>query len=146
MPVIVMERLFDPSYDLDLLAWNGKLLKYVLRRRIGAQGINGNVVEKSKKKTQIFAQKVVKSFNLSWLYDCDLMLSKDSDLVLMELNPRISGSLYASLAAGIPLVDDLISLSKKNFNAIKNLNIKKDILVKPSMNPKKLKIKYLSKN
>ena len=36
----------------------------------------------------------------------------------MELNPRISGSLYASLVAGVPLVDDLISLSKKKFEYV----------------------------
>ena len=130
-PVIVMERLFEPSYDLDLLAWRGKLIKYVLRRRIGAQGIKGNVIEKNRKDIQIYAQKIAKIFNLSWLYDCDIMLDKNSNPVLMELNPRISGSLYASLAAGVPLVDDLISLSKKKIKKIKKTNIKKKIIVKP---------------
>ena len=125
MPVIVMERLFEPSYDLDLLAWNGKLIKCVLRRRIGDQGIKGNIIEKNKKKIQIYAKKIVKIFKLSWLYDCDIMLNKNLEPVLMELNPRISGSLYASLAAGIPLVDDLISLSRKNFNKIKKKILRK---------------------
>ena len=120
-PVIVMERLFDPSYDLDLLAWNGKLIKYVLRRRIGSQGINGNIIEKNRKIFKTYAEKIAKTFNLSWLYDCDIMLDKDNKPVLMELNPRISGSLYASLAAGIPLVDDLISLSKNKLNKIKKI-------------------------
>ena len=133
-PVIIMERLFEPSYDLDLLAWKGKLIKYVLRRRIGAQGIKGNLIEKNKKDIQVYAQKIAKIFNLSWLYDCDIMLDKNSKPVLMELNPRISGSLYASVAAGVPLVDDLISLSKKKINKIKKANIKKIIAVKPKKN------------
>ena len=144
MPVIVMERLFEPSYDLDLLAWNGKLIKYVLRKRIGAQGIKGNIIEKSKKKIQIYAQKIVKIFNLSWLYDCDLMLDKNSEPVLMELNPRASGSLYASLAAGIPLIDDLISMSKRKFSKIKKKSIKKNVLVIPSTNPENLRLKYFN--
>jgi len=133
-PLIVMERLFDPSYDLDLLAWNGRLIKYVLRRRIGSQGINGNVIEKNRKIFKTYAEKIAKTFNLSWLYDCDIMLDKDSKPVLMELNPRISGSLYASLAAGIPLIDDLILLSKNKLNKIKKVNIKKKIIVKPKKN------------
>ena len=56
-----MERLFEPAYDIDLLAWNGKLIKYVLRRRIGAQGIKGNIIEKNKKDFKIYAQKIAKA-------------------------------------------------------------------------------------
>tara|TARA_Y100000590_G_scaffold438841_1_gene562131 strand:- start:1488 stop:2525 length:1038 start_codon:yes stop_codon:yes gene_type:complete len=130
-PVIIMERLFEPTYDIDLLAWNGKLIKYVLRRRIGAQGIKGNIIEKNKKDFKIYAQKIAKAFNLSWLYDCDIMLDKNSKPVLIELNPRISGSLYASLAAGIPLIDDLISLSKKKFSKIRQTTVTQKILIRP---------------
>tara|TARA_B100000029_G_scaffold18050_2_gene18359 strand:+ start:686 stop:1744 length:1059 start_codon:yes stop_codon:yes gene_type:complete len=144
MPVIVMERLFEPTYDLDLLAWNGKLIKCVLRKRIGAQGIKGNIIEKSKKKIQIYAKKLVKTFRLSWLYDCDIMLNKNSEPVMMELNPRVSGSLYASLAAGVPLIDDLISLSRKKFNKIKKKNIKRNILVIPNIDPNKLRLRYFN--
>jgi len=139
-PVIVMERLFEPNYDIDILAWKGRLIKYVIRRRIGPQGINGNVIEKNRKDFQIYVQKIAKIFHLSWLYDCDMMLDKNSRPVLMELNPRISGSLYASLAAGIPLVDDLISLSKKRFKKIKKTNIKKKIIIKPGNEPKDLRV------
>ena len=65
-----------------------------------------------------------------------------SSAVLMELNPRISGSLYASLVAGVPLVDDLISLSKKKFDKIKKSNIKKKVIVKPRIKFKNLKVTY----
>ena len=130
-PVIVMERLYEPSYDFDLLSWQGKLLKVVVRKRIGSQGIGGNVIEVPKKNFLEYAKKIAKGFNLSWLYDCDIMMNKNSNPILMELNPRISGSVSASLEAGIPLIDDLISLAKKKFSKVKATNLKKNITVIP---------------
>ena len=59
------------------------------------------------------------------------MLDKNSKQVLIELNPRISGRLYASLAAGIPLIDDLISLSKKKFSKIRQTTVTQKILIRP---------------
>ena len=59
------------------------------------------------------------------------MLNKNSKPVLMELNPRISGSVSSSLEAGIPLIDDLISLAKNKIARIKKLNLKKNITVIP---------------
>ena len=129
-PVIVMERLYEPSYDFDLLSWQGKLLKLVVRKRIGSQGIDGNIIEVKKKKFLNYAKEITKGFNLSWLYDCDIMLNKNLKPVLIELNPRISGSLYASLAAGINLIDDLISASINNFKQINKLKINKKIIIK----------------
>ena len=130
-PVVVMERLYEPSYDFDLLAWKGKLLKIVVRKRIGSQGINGNIIEVPKKIFLEYAKKITKGFNLSWLYDCDIMFNKNSKPVLLELNPRISGSVYASLEAGIPLIDDLISLSKNKISQIKKSNLRKNIKIIP---------------
>lgn len=130
-PVIVMERLYEPSYDFDLLSWQGRLLKIVVRKRIGSQGIDGNIIEVPKKNFLEYAKKITKGFNLSWLYDCDIMLNKNSKPVLMELNPRISGSVSSSLEAGIPLIDDLISLAKNKISRIKKLNLKKNITVIP---------------
>jgi len=129
-PVIVMEKLYEPSYDVDLLSWKGKVIKYVSRRRIGSQGVNGNIIQKNNKMFFSYTKKIAKIFNLSWLYDCDIMLDRFSKPVLIELNPRISGSLYASLAAGVNLIDDLISFSINNFKQVNKLKINKEIVIK----------------
>ena len=105
-PLIVMERLYEPTYDFDILAWKGKLLKTVFRKRIGAQGINGHIVEFNKKKFLNYAKEIAKGFNLSWLYDLDVMFNKNLEPVLIELNPRISGSIHTGMIAGVPLIDD----------------------------------------
>ena len=55
---------------------------------------------------------------MSWLYDCDLMLDSKGQPCILEINPRQSGSVSVSVAAGIPLLDDLISLAKNERSLI----------------------------
>ncbi len=133
-PLIMMEKLKGPPYDVDILSWKGKLIKCVVRKRIGFQGINGNVILKDNKKFINYIKKIVKCFNLSWLYDCDLMLDKKNNPVIIELNPRISGSISSSLSAGIPLFSDLLKLSKEKFSSIKSSKIKSSKIVKSFYN------------
>ncbi len=129
-PLITMERLYEPAYDLDLLCWKGKTLKTVVRKRLGSQGIRGCIIESNQTEFINYSKKIVKAFNLSWLYDCDIMMNKDNLPVLIELNPRISGSLYASIESHIPLIDDVINLYLGSMSKIKSLNIKKNITVR----------------
>ena len=68
-------------------------------------------------------KKLIKIFNLSGIYDCDFMYNKNKNPILLELNPRISGSLYASIYAGANFIDDLISLKKNKKNRITNFKI-----------------------
>ena len=119
-PLLFMERMFEPNLDVDILSWKGKLIKYVIRKRIGFQASKGSVVLKKNKKIENFLKKISKLFNLTGIYDCDFMFSKKKTPILIELNPRISGSLYASISAGANLVDDLISLKLKKPYLIKN--------------------------
>ena len=130
----MMEKLKGPPYDVDILSWKGKLIKCVVRKRIGFQGINGNVILKDNKKFINYIKKIVKCFNLSWLYDCDLMLDKKNNPVIIELNPRISGSISSSLSVGIPLFSDLLKLSKEKFSSIKSSQIKSNKIVKSFYN------------
>ena len=71
-----MERLQGVPLDVDVLSWNGNLIKCVVRKRIGYQGINGNIIMKHNPKFINYIKKIVKCFNLSWIYDFDIMLDK----------------------------------------------------------------------
>ena len=57
-------------------------------------------------------EKLAKCLKLSWLYDCDFMIDDKKKPQIIEINPRMSGSAAVSVAAGIPLLDDLISIYK----------------------------------
>lgn len=120
-PLIVMEKLKEPIYDIDILARDGKLIRSLVRRRLNPRKPNeGHIIEKNNELYQI-AENLVKVFNLSWLYDCDFMINMSGEPFLLEINPRPSGSLAIALAAGINFIDDLIALEKKD--NLNNINI-----------------------
>ena len=113
-PLIVMEKLEEPIYDIDILAKDGILVRSLVRRRLNPSIPNeGHIIEKHDELYSL-ADKLVKAFSLSWLYDCDFMINKKGSPQLLEINPRPSGSLAVSLAAGINFIDDMIALDKKD--------------------------------
>ena len=62
------------------------------------------------------------------------MLDDKQKPKIIEINPRMSGSASVSVAAGIPLFDDLISIyMKKKINKSKLIK-KKIILTKKNLN------------
>ena len=127
-----MEKLYTPCFDFDMLCKDGKLIKGVTRRRINPSVPNdGHYVEN---RNDIFkiGKKIAKCFALTWLYDCDFMLDKNKKPKIIEINPRMSGSAAVSVAAGIPLFDDLISIYK-NKKIKKSKKISKKIIL-PSIN------------
>lgn len=113
LPVMVMERLYPPALDIDVLAWRGQLQYAVPRRRINPAGIpfRGTVFDQRNDLLELAAQ-ITELLDLSWLYDFDIMTTADGSPVPIELNPRPSGSVAASIIAGVPFYDDLISLAQ----------------------------------
>jgi len=120
-PIIVMEKLYEPIYDIDILAINGNLIRSLVRRRLNPKVPNeGHIIEKFDELYSI-ANKLVQVLKLSWLYDCDFMLNNAGQPKLLEINPRPSGSLAVSLAAGVNFIEDIIAIEKKD--SIKDITI-----------------------
>ena len=134
---IIMQKLNDPVVDIDLLGWKGKPLSVIPRQRINPVLPNMGHKILDDKKLLILGQKLIKSFNLSWLYDCDLMFNNKKEPVVIEINPRQSGSISVSIAAGYEIFKNLLKLhskgkiiKEKKIHSItiipyKSLNIKK---------------------
>jgi carbamoylphosphate synthase large subunit len=111
-PLIVMEKLNEPVIDIDLLAWKGIAKRIVSRKRVNSAVPNdGHIIIQDKSLNEL-ANKLIEILQLSWLYDCDVMFDSQGSPCVLELNPRQSGSISVSIAAGIPMLDDLISLAK----------------------------------
>ena len=111
-PLIIMNKLKEPVYDLDMLAWKGKPLRIIPRKRFNSAVPNdGHIIVNDQKLIEL-GKKIILKFNLSWLYDCDIMYDQDNVPQILEINPRPSGSVVVSICAGVPLIRDLLFLSK----------------------------------
>ena len=123
-PLILMERLYDPVYDLDLLGNKGKYVFHVLRRRVDPRDPNsGHLIEGKKLwlESKKLAKFLIKNFNLDGLYDCDLMLDKNKKFKILEINPRMSGSIAVCKKANIPIFEYM--LDNLNNKKIKKINL-----------------------
>ena len=109
-PLVISERLREPTFDLDMLGYEGESIRVVSRKRLNPAEPNAGHVVKKFKKLENIGKKLIRKFNLSWLYDCDLMIDKKGDYKIIEINPRMSGSSVVSVEAGYPLFDDMISI------------------------------------
>ena len=111
-PLILMSKLKEPVYDLDMLAWRGKALRIIPRKRFNSAVPNdGHIIVNDQNLIEL-GRKIVSKFNLSWLYDCDVMYDQNKIPQILEINPRPSGSVVVSICAGVPLIQDLIFLKK----------------------------------
>lgn len=112
-PLILMERLYEPTYDLDLLGLNGRAVTIVCRKRLVPEEPNEGHIIFNDKKLKKIGETIIQKFNLSWLYDCDLMLDKKGNYKIIEINPRLSGSTPVAVLAGYSLYDNLIAIARK---------------------------------
>lgn len=112
MPAIVMERLFAPAYDIDVLAREGKVLRAMPRQRLNPAGVPfaGAILTPTVALLDL-ADRITQAFKLSWLYDYDVMTNAAGHPVPIEINPRPSGSIAAAILAGVPFYDDLLALA-----------------------------------
>ena len=109
-PLIVMDCLYGPIYDIDILAYRGKLIQFATRERIGSQGIRGNIIKKFNYKYLKISKKTTKILKLSWLFDFDIMHNKKGLPQILEINPRQSGSIFNSLRSNFPFYKSIVSL------------------------------------
>ena len=129
LPLIVMEKLVEPVIDIDLLAWKGKPIRVLARSRVNSAVPNDGHIFIDDERLVSLGKKLIDIFHLSWLYDCDVMFDLKGNPCVLELNPRQSGSLAVTIAAGIPILDDLISLAKgESIKNIEQLPINKRVV------------------
>jgi len=123
-PFLLMEELTGPVVDIDLLAWKGKPLKVIPRCRLESENPNAGHHFLDDKKLIKLGNDIIRIFNLSWLYDCDVMFDSLGNPCILELNPRQSGSVSVSAVAGIGLYDDLIHLARNELSKVQIENFK----------------------
>ncbi len=125
---LVMPALTVPAYDVDVMAVEGSVKTVVVRERINPSGIpfQGNKVLNNKA-IEDYCVEIARILNLDGLHDIDLMTNSEGEPCIVEVNPRPSGSLAASLTAGIPVID--IAILALLGEKVPNICIKSDITV-----------------
>ncbi len=105
-PTLVMPCLGVPAYDADILALGGGRHVVAVRQRTNPAGIpfTGNTLL-ADPGVSAYCRDVARVLGLDALHDIDLMSGPDGRPVVLEVNPRPSGSMVATLAAGFPLLD-----------------------------------------
>lgn len=114
-PCVLMEKLSGQTLDVDILAWEGKLIRLYQRCRSdgfnpykGYQFINNDLI------TQLI-EKLIKNTGISGLFECDVMFDSTGMPYVIEINPRPSGGIAITAAAGDNLVDNIISLQEGDY-------------------------------
>ncbi len=115
--LLMMDLLKPPAYDVDCCRIKNKT-HVVIRKRINPSGIpyKGNIVIKNTV-IENYCKNIMKKLKINSLIDIDLLTDSKKRPILLEINPRPSGSLVTSYMAGIPI----LSLEIAN---ILNLNYK----------------------
>lgn len=108
-PLMLMPLFLPPVYDVDIFAKDGEIEMSLIRKRTNPGGIPfvGNVIVTDNHITQ-YCQEIVKNLCLDGLHDIDLITDFSGNPVLLEVNPRPSGSVVAAHAAGFPIVSAAI--------------------------------------
>ena len=103
---LVMPRLQAPVYDVDIFRLRGAEIRCFVRERNNPTGIpyDGNIL-RINGKIEEYANNIAECMNLESLHDIDMMTDPRSGPVLLEINPRPSGSLTGLSSAGYRLLD-----------------------------------------
>ena len=103
---LVMPCLHAPVYDVDVFRFNDIAPKCFVRERNNPTGIpyTGNILRQNDE-IQEYAKNIASIMNLQSLHDIDMMTDPILGPVLLEINPRPSGSLAGLSSAGYRLLD-----------------------------------------
>ena len=120
------------TFDVDCIAKNGNLSLAIPRLRIYENPLsptNQGCLISSNKNIYNYCKKLVKVFKIDGACDFDIVIRKDKKPQLLDSSCRLSGSVGASLNAGINVTAELIKMlhNKKQ----KKIKISKKIKVFP---------------
>jgi len=110
---IAMEKLNRPAYDVDALSLNGKIKKLIIRKRLFRDPYKKHSFS-TNKKIKNYCEQIIKSLKLSYLFDIDIMMDKKKEPKILEINPRMSGTIYLTLKK-VNLINYLYSLNRNDF-------------------------------
>jgi carbamoyl-phosphate synthase large subunit len=110
---IITEYLPGDEFSVDTLSFEGKFYYAVIRKRtksVGGLALESIVVENEE--IEKLAEKIIKITGLSYINNLQFKVSQSGRYKMMEINPRVPGTIKLSLAAGADMIIDAIKLVK----------------------------------
>jgi carbamoyl-phosphate synthase large subunit len=112
MPEVILMPFFPGIvYDVDILQ-DGNICHYMVPRRrfhVRTNPFRGCVIHDNPAVMEL-AKRVRDAIDMHCLYDIDVILDEQNKPWILEINPRLSASVVATMEAGLPLIDYLIRM------------------------------------
>ena len=102
--LLVSEYLPGQEYSVDCLAENGTpkiILPRIRKKMTGGISVRGTFIKDASLIT--YCEQIIRTLNLHGNIGIQAKLSKDGEPLLLEINPRVQGTIVAALGAGINL-------------------------------------------
>ncbi len=100
--MILMEYLPGDEYSVDIFSIKGKAKMIVPRKRIGlSSGISTEVLIEKNSDVINYCSEICKALGLDGVFGIQVKYSSSGVPAVLEINPRLQGTVIASVAAGI---------------------------------------------
>lgn len=121
--LLVTEYLPGTEYSVDCVCKNGITYYCIPRQRIEtSMGVSSiSLIEKNEELIE-YSKEIISALNLSYNINIQFKYSEDGKPKLIEINPRVSGSLVANYGAGINMLEEALRLAYEM--PIENLDVK----------------------
>ena len=126
---IIMEVLSPIAYDVDVFAQKGEVKNLLIRERVNPCGIpfKGSI-SREEDDIKKYVVSVCDALQIDGLLDFDFMRDKNNEIQLLEINPRMSGSISASYALDYPILSQVVaSLLGENYVTNSNNNFNSEV-------------------
>ena len=100
------------EYSVDCVCMDGETIACIPRQRVEtSMGVSvESIVEKNDEIIDI-SKKIIKALNLSYNVNIQFKYSVDGKPKLLEINPRVSGSLISNFGAGVNMLELSLKLA-----------------------------------
>lgn len=110
--ILIMEYLPGTEYSVDCVCKDGETIACIPRQRVEtSMGVSvESIIEKNEEIIDI-SKEIIKALNLSYNINIQFKYSSAGTPMLIEINPRVSGSLVANLGAGVNMLELSLKLA-----------------------------------
>jgi len=101
-PLLVVEFLPGAEYDVDVLSLDGRSFS-IIPRKNEKMFWGLSMVSRAEKNDKIIelSDRIVKALHLSYVINISFKYSNKDEIKILEINPRIPGSIIAAVNAGV---------------------------------------------